>query len=207
MPGVIADITAAAEGAARNGFPARAAKYDAIAAELIADLQEAGIQSSKIADAAIRAKFDASRGNRGRIRPENTGQLRKAIRSQPIPTAFPLGAIGIANIDELDQVVNPRTGGAYWTAQEWGYDFRGRKLVGYFFNPGQAAPSADAFRLHAYFQTEGKTGARKVPGMVVKKAVLARHFLRDGAAVGVEANLKLRAAAYRKADLALKSLL
>ena len=52
---------------------------------------------------------------------------------------IPTGEVGIADVDELDKVVNPLTpsAGPYWETQEYGYSGHvGRKIHGLFFGPG-----------------------------------------------------------------------
>jgi hypothetical protein len=113
--------------------------------------------------------------------------LRKSVKSRPLPSTFPAGAVGIADIEELDKgTINPSapTKGAYWRAQEYGTTAHvGRIVPGYFgTGPGQASSPASAaeFRVHPYF--EAVLHQRGTPAMVIKRPLQARHFIRDGAA-------------------------
>lgn len=186
--------------AAAHGLVARGAKYDAIVVRLIAELNRAGIESAEIADAAIRAALDATRSGR----PTNTGALRAAIKSRPLATAVPLAAIGIASIEELDKVTNPRSGGIYWRAQEWGWNLTPRIVPGYFM-PGFSAPDAAEAGQHPYFQQMQYSKGMPALNIVDTIKMPARQFLAKGAAVGVAANLRMRLAAERKAITALRS--
>lgn len=73
---------------------------------------------------------------RTRVRPDtgNPPHLRDKIRARPLHRFGPLatGEVGVADIDELDQLVNPMSPGygPYWRSQEYGYQFRGKQLEG-----------------------------------------------------------------------------
>lgn len=133
------------------------------------------------ADAFIRTAIATSSTGRPQRPSARSGNLAGHVRSDPLPGTLPLGQVGIANIAELDKVVNPdyRSAGPYWEAQERGSTAAvGRVLVGYF-QPGNSAPSQAEFRSHAYFTYDGRQN-KKAPGGIIKRPIQARHFLRDG---------------------------
>lgn len=83
------------------------------------------------ARAAIRREIATTR-----TRPDtgNGPHLRDMIRARPIHPLgiIATGAVGVADIDVLDQLVNPQSPqyGPYWRSQEYGYKFRGKQLTG-----------------------------------------------------------------------------
>lgn len=146
------------------------------------EYEELGVQGAVKADEFIRGRLHATA-----VRPPTSGRLAAAISSRPIPSTFPAGAIGIADLARLEKgAINPRAkkAGSYWRAQEYGTDAHvGRIVPGYFFPP-QSAPNAAEFRDHPYFQQAkmNKAGStrRGMPAMVIGRPLDARHFLRDG---------------------------
>lgn len=154
-----------------------AAATRAILNDVWQQFERLGPRAAAKADEFIRARIASTQ-----VRPDASGRMRGAVISRPMPSTFPAGALGIADLDELDrQVVNPTATGAgsYWRAQEYGTTAHvGRRVPGYF-QPGQSRPSAAEFRVHPYFGAV--LGARGTPAMVIKRPLEARHFLRDGA--------------------------
>jgi hypothetical protein len=126
------------------------------------------------------------------VRPPTSGRLESGILSRALPTAWPAGAIGVADIERLDlTAVNPNYHGkgkkSYWRAQEYGYSGAVGRIVPGFFMPGRSRPSAAEFRNHPYFERAGVDPAtgkspKGTPAMVITKPIRARHFLRDGTA-------------------------
>lgn len=145
------------------------------------EYEKLGVDGAIKADELIRARIRATA-----VRPPTSGRLESGIISRPLPTTWPAGAVGIADIDALDKAaVNPRfhAAGPYWRTQEYGYAGHvGRRVPGYF-QPGGARPSGAEFRVHPYFEQVGGAGGRAprgTPAMVIRKPIEARHFLRDG---------------------------
>jgi hypothetical protein len=136
------------------------------------------------ADAAIKAdSLIRARIRTTAVRPPTSGRLESGVLSRPLPTTWPAGALGIADLDVLDStVVNPRfkAAGSYWRTQEYGYAGHVGRIVPGFFQPGQARPSAGEFRLHPYFQQVGPKAPKGTPAMRITQPIHARHFLRDG---------------------------
>jgi hypothetical protein len=171
------------------GLVEEAAKVRAIMRQVDAQLRELSVSGAAEADRLIRQRILATA-----VRPPTSGRLVDAIQSQPIITLdgkiipYGTGAVGIASLEVLDKrAVNPRTGGIYWRAQEFGlpavplsayrYFGGGRKSARGYFMPGSARPRGSDFRAHPYFQSGGDG-----PFMMRQRAVPARHFLRDGTA-------------------------
>lgn len=180
------------------GDRARAAALDAALQQMFARVDLLAKRTAVTADNTIRARIAATQK-----RPSTPGpHMRDHIHSVPLPSTVPGGAVGIANLDELDKVVNPRTGGAYWLAQEIGTGrtdnetgitmpsqkagvFGGpRKPVLGFFQPGDSRANESQFRVHPYFQQEPYR--KGIPAMVVRREIQPRHFLRDGAEVAYQ---------------------
>lgn len=137
--------------------------------------------TARYATKAIRNRVRATQR-----RPGGSGRLAGGVVSRPVPSPFPAGSVGIADIDVLDRRVvgaansgrYPGTAGRqpYWQAQDEGSTHLvGRQMVG-FFMPGMSRPSPSRSRQHARFVT-----ARAGGPMTVKRPIEARHFLRDGA--------------------------
>jgi hypothetical protein len=142
-----------------------------------------GTSASIKADEIIRRRIRQTA-----VRPPASGRLESGVVSRPIPTTWPGGALGVADLEILEKTaINPRYHGkgkkSYWRAQEYGYAGHvGRRVVGLF--EGTSPPSASEFRVHAYFEQAARNAQGKAPkgtpAMVITKPLHARHFLRDG---------------------------
>lgn len=160
----------------RAGRVAQASALGLVLRDIRLAYEKQGARSAAKADALIRDRLRQTQ-----VRPDTPGpHLRDKIVSRPLPTTVPAGAFGIADLDVLDTAVNPRTGGIYWRAQEWGLPVpeRGKPAPG-FFQPGNARPNPAEFRVHPYF--EQMSYARGMPALVRTRPLKARHYLRDGA--------------------------
>lgn len=159
-------------------------EMDLVLHRLWRDLEKLAIKSSARADGLIRARIKKTQ-----VRPDTPGpHMIDNVLSRPLPSTFPLGMVGIADIDVLDRTVNPRApqAGPFWLAQEFGTRAHiGRKVPG-FFQPGRSVASQGEFRVHPYFEQSRGKGT---PAMVIKRPIQARHFLRDGAAQAVARHL------------------
>jgi hypothetical protein len=149
---------------------------------LRARLERHAVRSAAQADELIRQRIEATRKRPRRSPPG----MSSHILSRPLATSEPSGAIGVADLDELDKS-NPaarmgRTGVPYWMAQEYGSSAAvGRRVPGYF-QPGNARPDPAQFRVHPYFEQSSKPAPRGTPAMVIKRPIEARWFLKDGSA-------------------------
>lgn len=113
--------------------------------------------------------------------------LRDAIVARPEgPGGFrvPTGEVGIADVDELDKVVNPLTpdAGPYWRTQELGSTAHlDRQIHGLFFGPGATGggeePDPGQFRVHPVF-IAGAGGLG-----TIQRPIVARHFIAKGARI------------------------
>lgn len=158
-----------------RGLPQKAAQARRVFQELYRDFDRLGIRGAAKADELIRLRLAQTR-----VRPPTSGQLDRAIQSHPVPTAFPGGGVGVADMDVLDAVaVNQRTGGVYWRAQEYGLpvDPAQKPAPGYF-QPGFSRPNMGEFRNHPFF--EQMQYARGMPALVRTRPLPARYYLRDG---------------------------
>jgi hypothetical protein len=179
-----------------KGRLADAAAHRKILAEMWAEFEKLGVQAAAKADEAIRLHIRQTQ-----VRPDASGRLNKSIQSRPLPSSFPVGAVGFADIDELDKgTINPTapTKGAYWRAQEYGTAAHvGRIVPGYFSfggGPGRVGavghrvPHASLFRAgvpHARNPGHGHqtaVGSAPLPPRGVKVAV-AFHTAREAAIV------------------------
>lgn len=152
-----------------------AAAVRVIFRKMTADYELLGKRAPLKADSYIRDRIKLTA-----VRPPNTGNLMASVQSRPIPTTFPAGATAIADLEVLEAgAVNPRSGGVYWRAQEYGLpvDPDAKPVPGYFM-PGYSAPDQAQFRLHPYFQQFGY--AKGMPALVRKRPLHARYYLRDG---------------------------
>lgn len=168
----LADIVAAYTAA---GNPVAAARAEAVLRKMSAEFTRLGTRGAAKGTELIRQRLRITS-----VRPPTSGILEGAITSRPLPSFPPAGNVGVADMDELDrQVVNPRTGGTYWRAQEYGLpvSYRGKPAPG-FFMPGRSRPSMNEFQNHPYF--EQMPYARGMPALVRTRDVPARHYLRDG---------------------------
>lgn len=167
--------------------------------------------NSELDALAVLTAHDASTKIKARLqksaRRPDTGvapHLRNAIRSAPLrtPGPFATGAVGVADLDKLEKVVNPHDPQRvpYWIVQEEGTSANvGRVIFGYFFDRGFAnaqrpAPGyTGSPRAQPVFLT-GRLG--NMPGSVrggigprggkggkgtIRRPIPARHFVRDGA--------------------------
>jgi acetylornithine deacetylase/succinyl-diaminopimelate desuccinylase-like protein len=141
-----------------------------------------GISAAAKAEEFMRARLESTE-----VRPPTSQRLKRAITAAPLETSLPAGAVGMGDIPTLD-AATIRTRGRrvykpYWRAQEHGYAGNiGRIVPGYFHEPGPfTAPTADEFRVHAYFTQVQYQKGEAPPAMVIGKPVPARHFLANGA--------------------------
>jgi hypothetical protein len=170
----------------RTGQVARANGMRLILRDLQAGYAAQAERSSRKADAYIKDRIRLTQR-----RPEGPApHMRDHVISRPLPTTVPSGAFGIADIDELDLVVNPnyRQFGPYWRSQEFGLPVgigarADRPAPGYF-QPGDARPNPDEYGRHAYFLQEPYF--KGMPALVRTRPLKARHFLRDGAALAYQ---------------------
>lgn len=163
----------------------------------------------------------------GRPRTGNNPNLRNQIKSRPIHrfgSKIMTGEVGVADIDVLDKLVNPRYQqyGPYWRAQEDGTKHQaGRVVYGGFYDAGLAggpykpdpalggvrrAPHpifVSTHRARAAYGTLGFSGGPGKQGgagggkMTIGKELKPRHFIRNGA--------NTAAAAYRVRVAAVES--
>jgi hypothetical protein len=153
-----------------HGRPAQAAEVRRIIQRMWRDYDALSVDGARKADELIRARVRATA-----VRPPTSGALEGGISSAPIPSTFPAGAVGIADLDTLNAAtMRANTNEPYWRAQEYGYAGNvGRRLRG-FFNPGNSPASGAEFRHHPYFDTGPG------PRMVIRRPIYARNFLHDG---------------------------
>ena len=162
----------------RAGLIADATRVELVLVALQADYERLAVRGAAKATAYIRDRLRQTA-----VRPPTSGNLSRAVVSRPLPPVagvFPGGSIGIADIDELNRgAVNPRSGGIYWRAQEYGLpvDPNQKPVPGYF-QPGFSRPDPGEFRNHPYF--EQMSYRRGMPAMVRTRPLRARHYLRDG---------------------------
>jgi hypothetical protein len=165
-----------------KGMLGEAAKARRVVQDFARDLTKLEAEGPPKADEFIRKRLRATA-----VRPATSGTLAAAVQSHPLPSRYPSGAVGIADIATLDsRAINPRSGGIYWRAQEWGlpgltpadYARGGRKVAPGYFMPGFSTPSQGSFRAHPYFQQYAY--AKGMPALMRLRPVPARHFLRDG---------------------------
>lgn len=141
------------------------------------EYEQLGVDAAHQADTFIRQAIKQTA-----VRPPASGRLESAIQSRPLPSTFPAGAIGIADLDVLEKIA-ARGGGTYWRAQEYGTTAHVGRIVPGYFQPGQARPSAAEFRVHPYFgQATGRNGKapKGTPAMRITRPLHARYFMRDG---------------------------
>jgi hypothetical protein len=176
--------------AARLGDDAQAIAIDGIIGSVERNVGEIGVETVKVADRAIIDRIRITRvrpdaGSLGAVRPK---RLEEGIHSEVLG----LGAVGIASIDELETVVGT-DGRPFWRAQEYGSTHNvGRVVIG-IFQPGGAMPDQQDFRKHPIFQVGGEGAG----AMHIQRPIPARHFLRDGAAMGA----LYRERAFRDAEI------
>lgn len=160
----------------RGGRLREAAMMEEALLKLREDFERHGRRLAQKAEGLVR---DRLRQTQKRADTPGPAHLRDKIVARPIPSTFPAGAVGIGDLDTLETAVNPRTGGVYWRAQEFGLpvSMRGKPAPGYFM-PGMSPPNPQGGR-HPYF--EQMPYARGMPALVRTRPVPARHYLRDGA--------------------------
>lgn len=145
-------------------------------------LEQLALDYSVVAEKEIREQITktAKRPDTG-LRPHLRDNIvcRPTFPGVPLPT----GWVGVADIDELDKVVNPLTPGygPYWRTQEDGSTAHvGRSINGLFFPSGGpsggagAPPDPGQFRAHPVF-VAGPGGRG-----VIARPIEARHFIRKG---------------------------
>lgn len=144
--------------------------------ELNREVAAGEIAVAGAAQRAVTARIQATRK-----RPQGRNQLVNSIECRPIGTfPFHTGAVGVADLDALNKAADTQ-GRPYWAAQEFGSShlvewFQSHTVYGHF-QPGNAAPSQDQFRVHPYFQLNGEGHPLHVNRPIPEKA-----FLRGGAA-------------------------
>lgn len=191
--------------AARTRNPRRRAALAATEAEIrlvqlrySEDMDRAAIRGGEVAKKGMKARFDRTktpRAARGGSHLRNALLARKAI--YPIPT----GAVGIADLDALNKIVNPFSPsyGPYWRAQEYGTGAGevpsqvGRRIHGFFTDAsgiGDAQRPVAGGGTHARFIASssphailGPRGGQGGPGLI-RREIQGRHFIRDGARDG-----------------------
>lgn len=163
--------------------PEIAARLDAAFQAMLANVERQTVRSAARTDQRIRATL-----RERLVRSPTAGpHLADRVHSLPVPTRLPAGALGVADIEQLDQAVDPDyPRSPYWRAIEYGSDAAvGRIVVGYF-QPGggrggATAPAADEFRHHPYFLSNRAAPAGpSPPAMKVQRPIEPKHFLRDG---------------------------
>lgn len=185
----------------RGRHAATRRRVAAIYAEYEDGLVIAARKNAIRAEARMKARFDQTRvKSRG-----DTGHghlhLRAALRARPadIGSRLATGAVGIADVDELNKVVNPASPqyGPFWRAQEFGTGSGevpsqlGRVLHGYFFGRGYTDPTRPiaganhqpifVSARNARTQSGGATGGGRRGGSggmgTIKKEIKPRHFI------------------------------
>jgi hypothetical protein len=158
-----------------RGRPDKAAKVRRIIQRMWREYDRLGVDGAVKVDELIRARIRTTA-----VRPPTSGALEGAIQSRPLPSTFPAGAVGIADLDPLTAAtMRANANEPYWRAQEYGYSGNvGRRLRGFFGDspPGTSPASGAEFRHHPYFFTGPG------PRMVIRQPIYSRHFLRDGTA-------------------------
>lgn len=166
------------------------------------DLDELARVTSVQAVGAMQQRLDRTERRR------STGidpHLRDHLEARPLDAGvapFATGAVGIGDEAVLDKLVDPLypADGPYWRTQEFGTRAHiGRRIRGYFFDPGGKNPTAPA---------RGYTGNKQIaqplfvpgrpigavggiPGGIgprggrggkgtIRQPIRARHFIRDG---------------------------
>jgi hypothetical protein len=155
-----------------------AARVRAVLAQMFERYEKLAVDGAIHADKVIKRRIHSTA-----VRPPTSGRLEGAIHSRPTPvaqTSLPAGAVDIADIAVLDKAaVNPRGGGIYWRAQEYGLPvFPDQRPAPGYFMPGTSAPDINEFRNHPYF--EQMAYSRGMPALVRTRPLNARRFLRDG---------------------------
>lgn len=109
--------------------------------------------------------------------------LIKAVAWDPHPS-FVYGWVSMGVHEELDQAVNPQTGGIYWRVQEWGFQYHHTPTGFFLAGPGYASPAsrpnAAQAGLHPLFISASKGGKFRRPPRIV-----ARRFLWEGSKLAI----------------------
>lgn len=163
------------------------------------EMLDLAIDSSAEATKLIQARIAGTSVRPSRPSSASGGLSRRIVsRPLPPPAGLPIGGFGIADVDELDKVINPLTPhhGPYWRAQEWGYAGHSKPVPGHFM-PGSARPDPAQFRAHPYFQQ--KPYSRGMPALLIKRPIKARYFLRNGAEAAITSHLRRQSAVHAAA--------
>lgn len=161
------------------GQTGRAIRAIDLMEDVMRRLEAHAVRMSADADEIIRRHIETTR-----VRPRASGRMSSAVKSRPLVTSVPSGAIGVADLDELDKSTPASRMGPrhipYWYAQEFGSEAAVGRIVPGYFQPGNARAAADQFRVHPFFEQVGPKAPRGTPAMVITRPIEARHFLRDG---------------------------
>lgn len=164
------------------------AELELLYAKFNRDLDRAASTSAARATRAIKSRIEQTRVRPETDKPRHLADMVKSRRAH-IVRGVATGAVGIADVAELNKAIDPDfpSGGTYWEAQEYGtFAHMGRRITGYFYG-GDApiAPPREAqFRVHSAFSPEGLlTGPRGGRGGrgTIRRPLMARRFIRDGA--------------------------
>jgi len=143
---------------------------------LITDLN-AEVRAGEVLVAGAAQKAVTARISATRKRPVGRNLLVNSIECRPIGTTpFHTGSVGIGDLSALDKAADQQ-GRPYWAAQEFGSEHLVGKTVYGFFQPGGSAPNQSSFRAHPYFEVNNEGY-----GMVIQRPIVAKGFLRAGAA-------------------------
>lgn len=192
---------------------ATAIRYRKVLLELNRGLEDIARKTAVDANRSINRWITKTKS--GRPNTHNNPGLRKGIRSRPLGRhgAISTGEVGVADLDVLDDLVNPRYPqyGPYWRAQEQGtLHQKGRVVYGGFYDPGMAGGPYRAdpaqSRRHPIFVSAKVAGAayaslgfRGGPGprggkgggkMTIGEELKPRRFIERGAN---EAEIRWRA--------------
>jgi hypothetical protein len=168
-------------------------------------MNTAAIRGGEVAKRAMRSRFDRTKTPRAA---RGGSPLRSALVARRAAYPIPTGAVGIADLDRLNAVINPFTPsyGPYWRAQEYGTGADGvpsqvgRRIHGFFTDRsgiGNAQRPVAGGGTHARFISSssphallGPRGGSGGPG-VIRREIQGRHFIRDGARDGYPEWLRL----------------
>lgn len=182
------NLIAAEGGFSRAGSAGRAQGTRDLLALLMARYDALSRQTAFNSAKLIRREIEATRK-----RPPRTLALEGAVLSVPLSTSLPSGAVGVGDLDKLDHDA------PYWIIQEIGTAreaygikipsqkstfFGGpRKVVPGFFQPGDARPAPDQFRVHPFFQQEPYR--KGMPALNVHREIEPRRFMERGTEIAV----------------------
>lgn len=188
------------EASRRRGQPVGAlqAQVQAIYREFNRDLRAAAELGARAAQEAMRDRLEQSR-----LRPETDARphLKSLLTARALPPlgSIELGAVGVADIKQLEKAIDPDYpgSGSYWRAQERGTSKHvGREIRG-FFHGGAGSPDPDRPRAsyagggsmahHSEFSPStiflGPRGGRGGPGTIMVP-LKPRRFIERGAEDG-----------------------